>query len=601
MHRGKMMILLLGAGVLFLLLACENGLEPVYSSDEPVANSQDRYEVTDYLQSDSESTQIILNGDSIVVTGSGATADGSRVTIMSAGSYAISGSLSDGQIVVDTQDEGVVTLLLNGVDVNSSTSAPIYIANAEEAAIVLADGTENHLSDGASYSVENADGDEPNAAIFSQDDLTILGNGTLTVSGNYNDGIASKDDLTIAGGTIIVNAVDDGIRGKDSLVVAGGNVTVTAQGDGLKADNDADATKGYITIETGVINVTAGGDAIQAQTDVTINGGAITLFTGGGSSNWIGETLSAKGIKGTVSVTITGGDFAIDSADDAIHSNDHIVINDGTFRIASADDGMHADSTLEINGGDFAITRSYEGLESAVITINDGNINITSSDDGINISSGADGSGFMMGGPGGRGGPQQDAFAMSGDYYLYINGGYIVVNAGGDGLDANGSIEMTGGLVIVNGPTENMNGALDCIGTFNVTGGFLVAVGSAGMAEAPDELSSQYSLLLNLDSPLQAGTLVHIQSSDGNDILTFSPVKQFQSVVLSSPELVAGGTYIVSFGGSSSGAASDGLYQGGSYSGGSEYVSFTISNVVTRIGAGGFGGFGGRGGGRPGN
>ncbi len=178
----------------------------------------------------------------------------------------------------------------------------------------------------------------------------------------------------------------------------------------------------------------------------------------------------------------------------------------------------------------------------------------------------------------------------TGDYYLYINGGYIYVDADGDGLDINGAIAMTGGTVLVNGPTENMNGALDYDGGFSLSGGFLVAAGSAGMAQAPDGSSSQNSLLINLNGSLPAGTLIHIQNSAGEDILTFAATKQYQSIAFSSPELVNGETYTVYYGGSSSGSLVDGLYQDGAYSAGTELTSFTVSGVVTMIGSGGGGG-----------
>jgi predicted small lipoprotein YifL len=557
------------------------------------ANSTDHDNEQDYLSDSSHETRIALNGNSITVDGDGVTADGSKVTITSAGTYRISGSLSDGQIVVDTDDAETVRLVLDGVNIHSYTGAPLYVMAAEATMIVLAEDSANTISDAEAYVFENAEEDEPNAAIFSKDDLTIYGDGSLTVEGNYNDGIASKDGLIIAGGTITVRSVDDGIRGKDYLVVKGGYITVDAQGDGLKSDNDQDATEGYISVETGVIDITCGGDAIQAQTDVVIRDGKFTLSSGGGSNSHINEDTSAKGIKAGVNVTIDGGTFTIDCADDAIHSNEHMVINGGTFVLASGDDAMHADATLTINGGDILITDSYEGIESAVITINGGNIDITSWDDGVNVSAGKDGSGTMLqpgpgGGPGrgGRGGPGQDAFAYSANDYLYVRGGNVVVNAAGDGIDVNGSIEMSDGVVIVNGPTEQMNGALDCIGTFNISGGFLVAVGSAGMAETADASSTQHSLLLNLNGTLQAGTLFRIQSADGNDVLTFAPAKRYQSIAFSSPELANGATYDVYYGGSSTGTLEDGLYQGGAYTGGTLMGSFTISGMVTTLGTG---------------
>ena len=460
---------------------------------------------------------------------------------------------------------------------------------AEAAVIVLADNTANNVTDAANYVFPNAEEDEPNAAIFSNADLTISGNGSLTVTGNYNDAISSDDALTIAGGAITVNAVDDGLRGKDTLLIQGGTINVVAGGDGLKSDNEDDATLGYVAIEGGSINVASQGDAIAAETDVLITGGEFNLSAGGGSGAQIADDASAKGIKGLVNVLIDNGTFVIDAADDALHSNGNITINGGTFTLNTGDDGMHADATLTINGGSITIPTSYEGLESAVITINAGDINLTASDDGINVAGGVDGSGQMAGpgrggrGQGGPGGQTGEVTTYTGSYYLYINGGVILVNAQGDGLDANGAIEMTGGVVVVNGPTEQMNGALDYDATFNITGGTLIAVGSSGMAQAPTTSSTQASVLLNI-SGQSAGTLVNIQNAAGESVLTFAPAKAYSSILFSSPDLAQGTEYTLYVGGSATGTEVGGLYTDGTYSGGSEYGSFTQSSMVTMLG-----------------
>jgi hypothetical protein len=181
------------------------------------------------------------------------------------------------------------------------------------------------------------------------------------------------------------------------------------------------------------------------------------------------------------------------------------------------------------------------------------------------------------------GGPGQDFFGESGNYYLYINGGTIYVDADGDGLDSNGSIEMNAGLVIVNGPTESMNGALDYNGTFNLNGGTIVAAGSAGMAMAPSASSTQNSVLINFSGSIQAGQLVNIQNSAGESVLTFAPTKTIQSITFSSADL-AQGSYQISSGGSSSGSETNGLYTGGSYSGGDLVGEFEVSGTVTQVG-----------------
>jgi hypothetical protein len=260
-------------------------------------------------------------------------------------------------------------------------------------------------------------------------------------------------------------------------------------------------------------------------------------------------------------VNINGGDFTISSADDAIHSNDGIIINDGIFDISSGDDGIHADASLEISGGDISITKSYEGIESVSITIDDGNVYLVSSDDGLNVAGDSSSGG-------------------SSGYMFYMNGGYLAVYSRGDGLDVNGSVEMSDGVVLVHGPTSDGNGPLDYDRSFTITGGILVAAGSSGMAQAPSTSSTQYSVLLGFDAR-NAGTLFHVETEGGTEILTFSPSKRYESIVFSTPELRNGTTYDAYFAGSSTGSETDGLYEGGSYSPGSLYKTFTISSTVT--------------------
>lgn len=517
-------------------------------------------------------TWILLEGDSISVNGGGATVSGSIVTITAAGLYGISGTLNDGQVVVNAGDSDVVKIVLSGADITCSSSAAIYVLSADKTVITLAEGTANKVTDASSYVFASGATDEPSAAVFSKDDLTINGSGSLTVNGNYRNGIASKDDLKITGGQITVNAVNDGLRGRDCVAISDGSITVKAGADGIQSNNDEDAEKGFVCIEGGTLNITAGADGIQAETSVLVSGGSITVSCGGGSTKTVVSTASAKGIKAVADTTIKGGTISIDSADDALHSNGSLSIAGGSITIASGDDAIHSDSTIVIGGGTIRVTRCYEGIESGVVTINDGTIHITASDDGINVTAG----------------------------YLYINGGYLAIDAGGDGLDVNaatatrdpmagGSVVMTAGTVIINGPTASNNGALD-FGTFKMTGGYLLAVGSSGMAQALSTTSTQYSVMVNFTSARAAGTMLHIQTQDGEDILTFLPAKAYQSVVLCTPALAKGTTCAVYTGGSSTGTAVDGLYSGGTYTPGTQYTTFTISSVVTTIGSTGGGG-----------
>jgi hypothetical protein len=543
-------------------------------------NAPGHEEASDYVYNSSDAAAIVLNGNSITTNGSGITISGSAATITSAGAYRISGSLTDGQIIVDTQDTKLVQLILAGTDITCSSSAPIYVLNSDKTIIIIEATTENKLTYTSSATTE------PNAALYSKSDLTIYGDGSLTIQSTYNDGITSKDGLIIKSGTITVNAQDDGIRGKDYVIVEGGKTTVTATENGIISNNNVDTTKGYISIQAGTVTVTSGGDAIEAQTDVLIAAGTVTVTSGGGSSNGLASGLSAKGFKGIVSITVDGGTINANSADDAIHSNGTVTINGGEFTIYTGDDGIHADSIITITSGNINIANSYEGIEAETITINGGTIYITSSDDGINGSGGQDSSGFA-GGPGGMGGG--DMFSGS-NANVYINGGYLVVTAAGDGLDSNGAITQTSGTVIVNGPVANDNGPLD-FSTYKMTGGFLIAVGSSGMSQALSTTSTQCSVLVNFQTSYSAGTLIHIESSSGTNVVTFKTSKLFQSVVVCTSSLSKGSTYNIYVGGSCTGTHKDGICTDGAYTAGTLYTSFTASSVVTSIGNSGGGGF----------
>jgi hypothetical protein len=548
-------------------------------------------------------TRISLSDHNLTVQGEGVTVAGNTLTITSGGVYQVAGSLSEGQIVVDTQDEEVVRLILNGIQLISSSTVPVHVINADKTVITLADGTVNVITD---LSADAAEDGEANAAVFSNDDLTINGMGNLTVNSENHHGIASDDDLKIVSGTIRVNALKNGIQGRDSIAVQDGIITITAGSDGLTANNDVDAGEGNIFIEGGIFEITVAKDGIQADNILAIGGGEFTITSGGGSAgvsvasmdqwgDWDQQNpsdasdISAKGLKAGVQLLVTGGIFTVDSADDALHSNHFIQIDGGDFSLASGDDGLHADTSLEINSGAVNITQSYEGLESAAITINNGRVEILARDDGINGSSGTS----IEGMGGGRGGQFE-----SGDCSLVINGGSMTITADGDGIDINGTIVMNAGVLLINGPTGNMNGALDFLGSFTMKGGLLIAVGSAGMAQAPSATSTQPAFLYNFNEVQQAGTLIHVESSSGEEILTFVPTKTFQSVVVSSPEFEEGETYVIYAGGSVDGDVVGGLYTGSVYTPGTQVEAFTFSEVVMSLGA--IASMGGPGGGVPG-
>jgi len=498
-----------------------------------ISNQYDE-EDTDSSWDESTATMIQLNGTSIEVTGSGASADGSILTISAAGTYVLNGTLDDGQILITASDSDTVRLVLNGVDITCKTGAPIYAQTADKLVVILEAGTENTVTDGGeNFAYANTTDEEPDAAVFSKCDLTINGTGTLTVNAGFNNGIGTKDDLVIVSGNFKIDAVNHGIRGRDSITVLDGEFTITAGNDGIQSNNE-DTSKGWIYLEGGNYHITSGCDGIQAETLLAITGGDYTIESGGGSANAssVDTTNSYKGLKSGTDLSIVGGTFNIDSADDCVHSNGNISISDGELTLASGDDGAHADADLSVSGGSIIITTSYEGLEGATVNLSGGSIDIVSSDDAINAAGGSDsGEGGMFG---------KDSFSEgSSSYYINISGGDIVYYAGGDGLDSNGDITISGGTLIgiINSTADNE--AIDLDGTLSVTGGTLI-YGGTGVGGTPSENSTQSYVYLS--SGISANTKMSVQK-DGETLVDFTLAHDCQYLAISTPDIVSDESY----------------------------------------------------------
>jgi hypothetical protein len=472
--------------------------------------------------------------------GAGVSVDGDTVTITAAGSYQLSGTLSSGSLVVDAPD-GVVNLVLDGVDITAASVAAINVVDADQVVVWLADGSTNVLADATGATVDESVEDAPNATLFSTSDLWIAGDGALSITARAAGGITSKDTLVIAGGVITVDAADDGLRGKDHLVITGGIVTADAGGDALRSDDesvteDPAAAVGVIWIDGGTLDLTAGSDAVDAVRQVTVLGGDLT--------------------------------------------------------IAAGDDGLHADDVLRIAGGTVTITESFEGLEGAYMNLSGGDVSVVSTDDGINVSGGvealtATAQGTAAGGgrpagappaggrPGGQAGttaPVEDLESLTvsamegsgfggpaegdnGTRFLELSGGTYVIDTTSDGVDVNGTMAMTGGTLVVSATDDASQGAMDVDGAFTISGGTLAASGMATMAVAPGEGSTQATLALTFDATVPAGTLITVTAGDGEQVAAFTTWKASQSFILSSEVLVAGAEYTISVGGEATGTS----------------------------------------------
>ncbi len=323
------------------------------------------------------------------------------VAITDGGVYVLTGTLTDGRVLVNAPGADV-TLVLRDADITCTDSSALYIYKAASVLVYLPDGTASTLTDGSSYddsdSFSSTADEEPNACLYSKSDLVIAGGGTLTVTGNANNGITGKDTLKIEGTAVNVTAANHGINGKDCLVLKQANVTVTSGGDALRATNDSDSALGCILIGASALTLTAGEDGIQAETTLTLFDTTGTITSGGGSSASLAGDTSAKGIKSGTDITVRSGSYTLDCADDGIHANGNVTVSGGTFTITTGDDGVHADEAVTITDGTLEISQCYEGIEGQTIDISGGTIDIVSSDDGLNAAGGTDQSASAAGG-----------------------------------------------------------------------------------------------------------------------------------------------------------------------------------------------------------
>lgn len=457
-----------------------------------------------------------------------------NVTITEEGVYLLSGSLENGMVIVDADETAKVQLVLDNVEISNSNGAAIYVRQADKVFITLAEGTVNKLSGGDSY--VSIDDNNIDGIIFAKSDLTINGKGSLNVTAVTGHGIVSKDDLKVTGGAVIVTAPGYGLSGKDSVRIAAGTesgqdaansavlLNITAGKDGIHSENADKEDKGFVYIEDGSITIVSDGDSVSAGIFLQIDGGTFNLTAGKGSANKTvardedGSDISTKGIKAGGQMIINNGSFYIDSQDDALHSGSSLIVTGGQFDIATGDDGLHADDTATVAGGTVNISACYEGIEGEEVVISGGCIRLYATDDGLNAA-GA----------------------------LLISGGTIYVNADGDGIDSNGTITMTGGEIYISGPESSANGAIDYEYSAQITGGTLVAVGNSGMAMNFGESSTQGSALVST-SNCKAGTEVSLEDGKGNVLVSYTAESGFNSVVVSCPEMVQGGTYTVHVG-----------------------------------------------------
>ena len=566
-----------------------NAEETSAQSEAGTFSSADMFTERDLAGTYEESgaVYVTLSDDGITGETDGVVIKGQTVTITAEGTYIFSGTLSEGQIVVDA-DNAKVQIVFDNVDITCASSAAVYVKSAEKVFVTLAEGSQNTLRNTDEYVA--IDDNNIDAVIFAKSDLTLNGTGSLTIISAEGHGIVSKDDLKITGGTYDITAAGHALSEKDSVRIADGTFILTAEKDGIHAENADDEETGYIYIADGDFTITSDGDGMDASNIVQIEDGTFDITAGGGAANSQkthesdmpgggmsqnierpdGESMprmgeksdgenmpqdtttdesgtSTKGIKAGGGMYLNGGTYQIDSADDSIHSNANITIADGTYTLATGDDGVHADDALTVNGGTITVTESYEGLEGLTVTINDGTIDITARDDGVNAAGGTDQSGFGTFGDHFKGMDSADdetEETTDNEMWMELNGGYIHILTGGDGVDSNGDLTINGGEIYIDGPSDNGTSAIDYgdRSSAYVNGGTLVAIGSSGMAEGMSDSSKQEVLMVKLGEQMEAGD-VELTDNEGNVIVSYTALKSYDCVIISTAEVESGATY----------------------------------------------------------
>jgi hypothetical protein len=456
---------------------------------------------------------------------------------------------------------------------DSSSTSSSTSTSTSTSAVVATDATTvaDALADDVAVETGDTDYDEADATAItlsgssteSESDAVTVADGTVTISaaGTY----VLSGDLT---GQVVVDSAGDGAvrlvlddATITSETTAAINVVDAESVVVVLADGSSNELADAATYDDAEDNADAPTGTLYSAADLTI-GGTGSLTVTGGSNN---------GIVGKDGLVITGGTIDVTSVDDGILGKDYLVLTDGTVTVDAVGDAFKSDNTEDagagfvlveggrltvtsqddgikgtqvlISGGTVDVAESTEALEGSLIIVDGGDIELHSADDGVNAAS-SDDSASADGRPGGE-------MAADDSVRLVVNGGTLEVWASGDGLDSNGGATITGGDITVYGPTADGNGALDVNGTFEVSGGTLLATGSSGMLVAPSSDSAQAWIATALSATAAAGSEVVITDADGDEVAAYTPEKDFASVVISAADLEQGATYTVTVDGTS--------------------------------------------------
>ena len=574
------------------------------------ASAADMFSDRDYEVGYDESSAITvtLNGTTAACGDVSVTVADGTVTLTQEGTYVLTGTL-EGSVVIDMDKAAKPHIILKNADITSADGAALYVAQADKVFVTLADGTVNTLSNGGSFA-ETAEGVD--GAVFSKDDITFNGTGTLTVNSSAGHAIVGKDDVAFTGGTYLLNAASHGVDANDSVRTVNASLTIYAGKDGVHADNADDETKGFVYIAGGSLEISAEGDGISATADVTVADGTVDIVAGGGSENAEKKTSDGWGRFGGGRMggrpgddggrSSTPGGFydmpedsgfgaeeiaytpdqpaaAEQTADDAqtddstsikgVKADGNIVVNGGALTVDAADDALHANGSVTVGNGTLTLTSGDDGIHANdTLTVSGGAVTVTDCYEGlealvINVTGGtvsvtADDDGLNAAGGsddsgfgGMRGGDMfggRGGFGATEGAEINLSGGQISIHAGGDGIDSNGSVTISGGNTLVDCPTQGDTSPFDYETTATITGGTLVATGSSMMAEGFTDNAQGY-IAAQVGGASQ-GTDLTVTDASGNILVDVTPDNPFNYILISTPEMVSGQTYTLTVGGS---------------------------------------------------
>lgn len=467
---------------------------------------------------------------------------------------------------------GSISVVSTSPDVKAMKCDSVFVMNGGELEISVSGNQSKGIKGGRNMYFN---GGTLTASTSGAAVLTASGSGTEPV---YSSLISADSNLFFNGTTISLTATGQGSRGisgNGNVTITDGILTVAASGNGTTYTNASGVTDAYH------------GACMRINGDLTISGGTSTLTNSGKGGKGMDAdgaiTLGDGTSNPVVNITTTGTSITITSGGGggpggssgtydeakAVKANGNVTMNSGTWHIASADDGIKTAGTCTLNSGELVIANSKEAIEAPFITVNGGTVSLAATDDGFNATHGTV-----------SGGTESNDGSL-----LKITGGYVVVSTtGGDGMDSNGSIQVTGGTVLVHGPQSSPELGMDYNGTGTVSGG-LVAVSGPGqqMLQGFNTSSTQRSFILKTSTTIAANTLFHVMDASGNKLFSFKPVRGYQTMVFSSPNIVNGTQYKIYTGGTDSGTETNGLYTGGTYTPGTLKSTFTATNTVTTV------------------